>query len=1111
MWESLFKHPRGRLSTRKYLSIATALLVVCFAYIFATSPTTYAADATLSGDTITYEQNSYEKDQAPATGNESHGFTKGTIIYRYVEAAGSGNGGATKKAHLIYFGPGTDPATATTANYQTFTLRGQNQYSQPSSITSIALNSSTSATTSPGTSSCSIDGIGWIVCPITNFLAKGMDLIYGWISGFLKVAPLATNQDQALYRAWGYMRTIANVAFIAAFLVIIYSQITNAGLSNYDIKKMLPRIVIAAILVNTSYWICAIAVDVFNILGYSLQDLFIMIRNSLVGSEGNSWDVISWEGMSSLILSGGSILGGASIASYLGITAVGGALAGATTIGAGISALIFLLLPLLISILFIVLVTFLILAARQAIITILIIVAPLAFVAFLLPNTEKWFEKWRSTFFTLLLVFPAFSLIFGASQLASAAIIQNAHGADALNIILLGMAVQVAPLAITPLLLRLGGGVLNRFAGIVNNPGKGIFDRGKNWAKDRSAANQAAGMAALAERSKRMGYPGARPTSSRRGLRGRAENAAMRLNPNNMTYAREYGRRQREEMKSANEAVTAGVFTQTGAGRAIYNRNQDAGLEKHAGDEANFRSYKGAMATGTDARNTYRRHLHHQAHIDKGFGDIYEESMMNHAELDLRGQVARNVGGIGDIRVQSIVDAGLADNKKKLVDAQGSLALKQTIEGDRALTQEVIMTTRMDKQASDYDSIVQKAADAAYDNYSRTNQAAQELRLRSAEQTDQAKLAESQWNSLIENVRAKGAASTEVFTANTSLAGAIKQLQADVEVETKRQESFQIEQRGNLAEMFDQDATIRLRAGGDTDQGAARVYAKAKSEINSGYMENVKNNRSVISDYSLNELMRLSIDGEKRIRDASGNITWVTATEEEKMAAYQEVLLTKGNNWAAQKLKDKIAEKGMVYDEDTGNFYDNEADRDAGTNVLSETEVGSRRTEQQIFIDAFKQSKLDIASTSGSDKSDMESGLFRTNSKDAIVRDLKQKKIKSDRWVKTDMDELQRMVQILRDDSVREDLANNNPETLTAMIETIQTSLTDRRISEHIDGRNQDLMRVIQGYAENARDTAGGTMSVGDKQVIEDRAETKVPTEYDPNKMYTRGDPTGPA
>src|SRR5690606_21371203 len=53
------------------------------------------------------------------------------------------------------------------------------------------------------------------------------------------------------------------------------------------------------------------------------------------------------------------------------------------------------------------------------------------------------------------------------------------------NLIVLGMAVQVAPLVITPLLLKLSGSLIGRIAGIVNDPNRGIIDRTRKFAQDR--------------------------------------------------------------------------------------------------------------------------------------------------------------------------------------------------------------------------------------------------------------------------------------------------------------------------------------------------------------------------------------------------------------------------------------------------------------------------------------------------------------------------------------------------------------------------------------------------------------------------------------------------
>jgi len=49
-----------------------------------------------------------------------------------------------------------------------------------------------------------------------------------------------------------------------------------------------------------------------------------------------------------------------------------------------------------------------------------------------------------------------------------------------------GLAVQVAPLIVTPLLLKLSGGLLGRIAGMINDPRKGLMDRTKNWSNDRA-------------------------------------------------------------------------------------------------------------------------------------------------------------------------------------------------------------------------------------------------------------------------------------------------------------------------------------------------------------------------------------------------------------------------------------------------------------------------------------------------------------------------------------------------------------------------------------------------------------------------------------------------
>lgn len=383
----------------------------------------------------------------------------------------------TATAHVVYFSPSANLTTATSATYATFTVDGGGTWSS-SPVQSRAISvtpqvaapgSSTSSSTSAATSapSCAIDGIGWIVCPVSTFLAEGMDWVFEQLQLFMEYN-LLTHEDTSLYKAWSIARTLANIAFVIAFLVIIYSQLTSVGVSNYGIKKLLPRLVIAAILVNLSFYICAVAVDISNILGHGIQQMFIAIRESVITT--NPTDIGGWASITGFILAGGT----AAAASAAGI-GIAIASTGASPVAAAL-----LLLPMLLSLLLAILVALVVLAARQAVITILIIISPLAFVAYLLPNTEDWFKKWRKTFMTLLIFFPAFSLIFGGSQLAGYLIRDNS---DQIAIILLGMFVQVAPLVLTPMLIKLSGNLVGRIANIVNNPNKGLVDRTRNWAK----------------------------------------------------------------------------------------------------------------------------------------------------------------------------------------------------------------------------------------------------------------------------------------------------------------------------------------------------------------------------------------------------------------------------------------------------------------------------------------------------------------------------------------------------------------------------------------------------------------------------------------------------
>ena len=451
--------------SRWFAFLAAGLIVSTLAGVFLQSTPAMAADATWNGRSLVYQDNTYinitDENQLKNMGLDEKGYAYGMLD----------KSGGKEKMKVIYFPPGTDMTTATSAEFIVYDFKKPRTYTRESS-TSI---STEAAGENPdvGSSDCGIASVGFYICPISTFLAKNMDWLYGKLNDSLETQPLnVTDNKSGLYLAWNIMLGFANAAFIIAFLVIIYSQVTSAGISNYGIKKMLPRLAIAAVLVNISYYICAFAIDLSNISGHALQDVFMQIRTTVLTtghSSGGSIEVFTWENLTALILSGG--------AAAVGIRAF--------LVGEGgvLTSAIILLLPVLLGALLAVLMVVLVLAARHALIVILTIISPLAFVCYLLPGTEKWFEKWRKMFMTMLIFFPAFSLLFGGSQLAAAAILQNA---STIIEVILGLAVQIIALPLTPFLFKLSGGILNRIAGIVNNPNKGLIDRTRNWSKDKS-------------------------------------------------------------------------------------------------------------------------------------------------------------------------------------------------------------------------------------------------------------------------------------------------------------------------------------------------------------------------------------------------------------------------------------------------------------------------------------------------------------------------------------------------------------------------------------------------------------------------------------------------
>lgn len=225
-------------------------------------------------------------------------------------------------------------------------------------------------------------GFGWITCPIfdriTHFLGgAAKDLM----QQFLAVQPL--QMSGPIYQTWAGIRLLANVMFVIIFLVLIFAHVLQFEVDAYAIKTMFPKIVAAVVLVQFSYVLTSLLVDVGNILGAGV--------GSIIGSvtaNGGAASAQSFTGVVGVIISNLTV--GLAGTALVALAVVNVALAGPVFIILLIGAIGFVVT----------------LAVRYFLIGLLIVASPLAFAAWVLPNTEAYFGRWLSTFVKLILMYP---------------------------------------------------------------------------------------------------------------------------------------------------------------------------------------------------------------------------------------------------------------------------------------------------------------------------------------------------------------------------------------------------------------------------------------------------------------------------------------------------------------------------------------------------------------------------------------------------------------------------------------------------------------------------------------------------------------------------------
>ena len=349
-----------------------------------------------------------------------------------------------------------------------------------------------------GTTSCKLDlsscldaggATSWMSCPMIDTVQKTVnDIFVKVLQGWLEIKPQlfthtgANDPGASVFSAWQYFQGLANIAIVIYLFIVILSQLTGVGISNYGIKKALPRILLCALLVNLSYVICQIAVDASNIAGSGMRALFdSLVKDSALVARGTN-DT----GITIVVI--------AVVIGLLGAVIVLMKLSPVFIVPVMISAI-----GLLLAVIFL----FLVLGIRQVLAVLLVVVSPIAIICYSVPGLNGVYKKWFGLFKAVLLAYPIATLMMGAGSLAAQILYQVWDGDNNFFAALGSMLVCIVPYFFIPSVIKGSIGKLTQFTeqakrGIHGFAGQRLsrsdFAKNQKYKTDRNRAYRWAGI-----------------------------------------------------------------------------------------------------------------------------------------------------------------------------------------------------------------------------------------------------------------------------------------------------------------------------------------------------------------------------------------------------------------------------------------------------------------------------------------------------------------------------------------------------------------------------------------------------------------------------------------
>lgn len=250
---------------------------------------------------------------------------------------------------------------------------------------------------------------------------------------------------KAYYQAWNVFRTLAVMIIVLTGIFMVVSEAMGFGFVDaYTIRKLLPRLLIALLVIAVSWWLLMAVIQFFNNLTIWTATLINYPFSSIPEPNASAWTAVGqWAFITGLLATVGPLV----ILLYAGTVLV--AIFAATAV----------------------------LIIREIIIILAVVMAPFFIAMFIVPNLEKLGSLWRGVLLVLLVMGPIFMAIA-----ESGSVVYKIVGSKDPTGILASLSLLLPLFLIIFLFIKIGG-FAGSIIGFANDKTKGVFDRLSNARK----------------------------------------------------------------------------------------------------------------------------------------------------------------------------------------------------------------------------------------------------------------------------------------------------------------------------------------------------------------------------------------------------------------------------------------------------------------------------------------------------------------------------------------------------------------------------------------------------------------------------------------------------